>query len=217
MLPRKTPKEMCFEAAVATLTELRERLGVHTPQIDDHRIWTQNKPDDTWRPEPNQTSLQRIWGSLKKTLGIEKGEGDPTIDPDTGAPRWPTGQYRIPDVTVQRDDGKYVVIDEKYDGDSWGTTAGSVNGNTQPQDYEEINRQQTGVPGQALSLDSTTCDCKKREDEDRVEVTDPAKAPAPTPGLAPIPNAPLEGLPEFPGLPELPSFPPIPIFGLFGL
>jgi hypothetical protein len=202
----QTPKEECFEAAVEELREHRDRMGKKTPEIDHQRAWTQNRDTGQWRPEARETTFGRIMGSLAKTVRIILGQQP--AEPG----RWPTGQPRFPDVTVNMDNGQKVVVDTKFDRpsggrDSWNNNPGSVSGNDQRTDYNKMNEQQTGKKDQDLSLDADTCKCG--EDPSPVEEMDPALAPAGQLYFTPIPGA--APLPSLPSLPPLPAPAPMPI------
>jgi hypothetical protein len=143
-------------------------------------------------------------GSVAKTIRIALG----LQDPEDG--RWATGQPRFPDVTVTGSDGKSVVVDTKFDRpsggrDSWGEEKGKYTGQTQREDYNDMNEQETGKKDQDLSLDPDVCKCA--EDPAPVEEVDPALAPVPFMPFVegPIPSMPgiRIPLPEFP-VPVLP-------------
>ncbi len=200
----QTNKEACFEKAVDTLKDHRERMGKPTPEIDHQRPWTQNRDTGEWRPEPTETTWGKIMGSIKKTIRILTNQQGP----EPG--RWPTGQPRFPDATATGTNGKSVPVDLKFDRpsggtDTWGKDPGSINGKTQQEDYNEMVKQQTGREDQNLSLDPKSCDCP--EDPAPVEEVDPALAPSGQFYLAPQEGA----LPEMPSMPEL-APEPLPVF-----
>lgn len=125
-------KEECFRDAAGQYEEATGRnLG-----LDHQRPWRQ-LGDGTWEQASS-------WQSAINTH-ITKSQ-----------------QFRVPDVTV---DGK-TVIDLKFtraDGtvDTWGTRPGQINGNTQRQDYNDINSQ--GNPdfdNDDPKLDPESCNCR---------------------------------------------------------
>lgn len=185
-----TDKEDCFKKAVEAYEKAKdEDLGVEFQQP-----WRQNV-DGSWSREP-----RGFWAgvnSVKKWLMGEGHSGSAT-------------QIRRPDLTV---DGNKV-FDLKFtrkDGtvDDWRTQPGQGNGQTQRNDYEEINRQNDpgGQSNDNPKLDPESCDCKGRGKPEPVRVVDPSLAPYGYPGMVPFMPLPAPG--GLPVMPGLPSFGPL--------
>jgi len=195
-------KEACFKEA---LDAYKDATG-NDLGVTHHQQWVQDA-NGSWRAIEEPRGFWGIINSIMKTFRIQDGLQDPR---PPGSPN-PT-QLRVPDMTVRTPDGRTVVVDNKFtrpDGtkDTWGTRPGT-NGNTQKQDYDDINRQNN--PGNDkvddLYLDKDRCGCKGEPRAREVLVQVPSLqgqlfvVPLPSPGLAPMP---MPGL--GPGL--IPVFP----------
>jgi len=210
------PKEECFESATEALRRRAERQGKEPPELDHKQPWEQAYGDGSWSAV-NKTwhhamnSVVKTYNQIAQKLGID--------------PARPT-QVRFPDVTVTTPSGKQVVVDCKFDRpsggrDSWGSNPG-MNGKTQLEDYNDINKQNTGKGDQGLSLDADVCKCgpegspESQPVYDDSVVTDPA-SPYYSPLGVPVPPTPLSPgvgapVPQAPQVPQLPPRIPIPRF-----
>jgi hypothetical protein len=122
--------------------------------------------------------------------------------------------YRVPDWTITVD-GKPVVGDNKFSGDSFSPRKGR-SGYNQLDDYNRINNQQhrDRPEYQDLYLDPEKCQCDKEPQPE--EVYDPALAPHQqgVPGVAGVVIPDLPGVVPgvAPEVVEIPVFEPIPVF-----
>jgi hypothetical protein len=146
--------------------------------VESQKPWVLE--NEKWRPA---TTLERVWNWIKG--------GEP---------------YRVPDWTLTID-GKPVAGDNKFDGDGFSKRKGR-SGRTQLQDQNDMNEHQNPDKPeyQNLNLNSDKCNCD--EDQEPLEVYDPALAPM----VAPIPGeVPLDGLVPAPvgGAAPAPIFEPL--------
>jgi Chaperone of endosialidase len=191
-----TAKEKCFSDAMEKYQDATGKdLGTKM-----HEPWRQNV-DGSWSKEP-----RGFWAAINSMKKFIMGNGH------SGS----VVQTRVPDLTVQAPKGP-LAVDLKFtraDGtvDDWRTKPGAGNGQTQRNDYNEINRQ-TDPNAQDLTLDPESCNCKGRGSSPQT-VLDPALGYAPDGQFYFVPMAPLGPLPAMPGLPAFPGFPmpaPMPV------
>lgn len=140
-------RDVCFAAAVDAYNELQEEIhGKKWLNISHQTTWKKEFPgNNRWFPA---NAVSRATTYLKDKFGLA------------------SYQVRYPDITLKMPDGKYMVLDNKFSGDRWGTRPGKHSLKTQKQDYEDINREQ-GHPMADPMLDPQKCGCddrkKKRE------------------------------------------------------
>lgn len=179
-MPGVSAKDQCFEDATQAYEDATgKKLG-----LDFQRPWVKDGLTGKWGEAPAETTWDKIMGSILKTLRITKGDELPR------APGVPNPvQVRYPDITMTQPDGTKIVIDNKFTDskgniDKWGTKPGT-GGQTQPEDYRDINKQNTGNPNaQEISLDENECGCKGGEPEPE---TVPVPMTVPFPGFLPMP------------------------------
>jgi hypothetical protein len=177
-------RDNCFQKAVQ---KLKDNGKLKKLDVQDQRRWVRDGASGAW----SQTSevWYKVVGAVSRARkAIAKGLGLPEGAPDA---------TRIPDMTVTPEGGKPIVIDNKFDGDSFR--------DDQLKDYNEINKQQNGSPdAKDLRLDSAVCKCGEPGASDPVPV--PVRAPMPYvffPGLNPSPGV-------VPGFGPIPGAAPVP-------
>jgi hypothetical protein len=157
-------RDKCFGKAVE---KLKDNGKLKDLAVKDQQRWVQDavskarsQSSDIWYKVVGAVSR------LKKFLGA----GGTASPGDTGA-------TRIPDMTLTPDGGKPLVVDNKFDGDSW-------QDNGQQDSYNDINKQQNGDPkAKDLQLNSAVCKCGEPGAMDPV----PVRAPSMSPMLSPMP------------------------------
>jgi hypothetical protein len=183
-------RDNCFKKAVE---KLKDNGKLKKLDVQDQRRWVRDGASGTW----SQTSevwykvvgaVSRARRAIAKGLGLPEGAIDATRIPDMTV---------TPEVTVTPEGGKPIVIDNKFDGDSFR--------DDQLKDYNEINKQQNGNPNaKDLRLDSSVCKCGDPGALDPVPVPVPVPMPFYVPGI----NADPGVLPEL--VPSLtPVTPPV--------
>jgi hypothetical protein len=204
-----TAKEKCFQEA---LDKYQDATGKDLG-IEHQKDWVKDANGD-WAPATFKDHFMKMVNSIRKTFQIQKRLRPPR---SPGAPN--PVQWRTPDMTVTTPDGNKMVVDTKFTDakgkiDSWRTKPG-MSGSTQKDDYNDINRQQN--PGrddvENLSVDKDNCDCRGKNQPQRVEVVETVTDPSVAPGqdMMPFYVWPAPG-----GLPPLtapsPGWVPIPVF-----
>jgi hypothetical protein len=160
-------RDVCFAAAVDAYNELHEEL--HDKKwldISHQTTWKKDflAPGSRWFPAGLAST---VTSSLKSLFGLA------------------SYQVRYPDMTINMPHDKYMILDNKFSGDRWGTTPGKVSGRTQKEDYKEINREQ-GYPMSDPKLDPQKCQCDERKRKKELQpqnVYVPVYNPALDPGL----------------------------------
>lgn len=162
-------RDKCFGKAVQ---KLKDNGKLSDLKVQDQQRWVQDAVSKQW--SQSSDVWYKVVGAisrLKKFLGA----GGTASPGDIGG-------TRIPDMTVTPDGGKPVVIDNKFDGDSW-------QDNGQQGAYNDINKQQNGDPkAKDLQLNSDVCKCGEPGALDPVPV--PVKAPFMSPLTSPTPGVP---------------------------
>lgn len=196
-------RDLCFAAAVEAYNALHEEIhGSEWLDISHQMTWKRDvaATGSKWFPVTGLSS--RVSSYLKSKLGSS------------------SYQVRYPDMSIKMPDGKYMVLDNKFSGDRWGTKRGKNSGKNQRQDYEDINRDQ-GHPMADPKLDPQKCMCderKKKKELKPQEVWVPVYSPAVDPKLYLVPSPLAPGVspgtvpspvirPVFPSFPELVPIP----------
>src|SRR6185503_765632 len=141
--------DKCFAEALAMYQEEAYTRGVET-----QKIWFMDLQNG-WMQLPADKNIYWLRGAIDRTWRIlERGE-------DLRA----SGQlnplyYRQPDMTITMDDGRSIVVDNKFTNaegriDPWNRAPGK-GGTLQRDDYNGINASQ-GVNGQDLALNKDVC------------------------------------------------------------
>jgi hypothetical protein len=182
---RINEKEKCFKEAMDTYQKAVNDSGDKLKwEVKDHQLWGQ-KLDGTWHQVNNMSWQDLNLETIKTNARIRKwinDGGNIGDDPfKAGKDYW--YQARVPDFTVRTPDGKTLVVDNKFtrksdcSKDEWGKKKG-YNGNTQREDYNDINKKNN--PGannvQDLYLDRDICQCQPGEPQNQE-----AQAPHPDP------------------------------------
>lgn len=195
-------KDKCFDEAI----EQVEKVGGQKIGVTGQQGWLKDMAGN-WSPLGKGVTFDSLFGSIRKTLEILKGNILPRAP---GAPN--PVQVRYPDMTVDTPGGK-VVVDNKFTNgkggiDPWGNKPGT-GGDTQLNDYNDINNKNTNGNPKAknLSLDKDICKCDPKGKPEPVRVYRSSTAVSMDPALQrvfvmPLPFGPL---PVMPGLPAMPG------------
>lgn len=204
----ESAKDICMREALAEY----ENLTGDKTGVEFQRPWLQDR-SGTWAMGDNPNGFAGFIHSIKKTFRIMRG-----LQPERAAGAPNPVQVRYPDMTVSRPDGSRVVIDNKFtnargDIDPWRTQIGT-NGQTQRQDYDDINSRNTKGDKRAegLSLDKDSCNCRGPAQPQEVPVMEEATGRVmvmlPSGRWVPAPGAMIGRLPSFGGL-RMPGLRPV--------
>ncbi len=157
-------RDKCFKKAVQNLDDAGQ---IKNLKVQDQQRWVQDAVSKQW--SQSSDVWYKVVGAISR-LKRFVGAGGTASPGDVGA-------TRIPDMTLTPDGGKPLVVDNKFDGDSW-------QNNGQQDAYNEINKQQSSDPkAQDLQLNSDVCKCGEPGSLDPVPV--PVQAPSMSPMLSP--------------------------------
>ncbi len=159
-------RDKCFAKAV---DKLKDGGKLKDLKVQDQQRWVQDAVSKEW--SQSGEIWYKVVGAISRLKRFIGGGGTPSPG-DTGA-------TRIPDMTLTPDGGKPLVVDNKFDGDSW-------QDNGQQDAYNDINSKQNGDPkAKDLQLNSAVCKCGEPGSMDPVPV--PVRAPSMSPMLSPSP------------------------------
>ena len=186
-------RDKCFKKAVE---KLKDNGKLKDLKVQDQQRWVRDATTGKWS-QTNDVwykvvgAVSRARRAIAKGLGLPEGAIDGTVIPDVTATP----------MTITPEGGKPLVIDNKFDGDSFRPE--------QLKNYDTINEQQNGDPkAKGLELNSDVCKCNDPNSLDPVPVPEPM--PFMVPGMDPV--IPGQPAPATGALPVRPAVPLRPIF-----